>query len=139
MRKIYTAIISLLLLILISACGCNNSSSQNPPVEPTTGSTEPFEQSSDEAPSEETTDELFVMSNARPYCVMIDNDSNDSRPHAGLEDAYIVYEMYVEGKATRLMAVFKGTSTPKIGPVRSSRHYFLDYALDNDALYSHAG
>jgi len=27
----------------------------------------------------------------------------------------------------------------KIGPVRSSRHYFLDYALENDAIYVHFG
>ena len=27
----------------------------------------------------------------------------------------------------------------KIGPVRSSRHYYLDYALENDAIYVHYG
>ena len=80
-----------------------------------------------------------IYTDERAYAVMIDNDGNSSRPHAGLEDAYLIYEMYVEGRATRLMAVFKGAETPKIGPVRSSRHYFLDYALDNDALYAHAG
>lgn len=99
------------------------------PIETATEGTEPIE--------EETTYNIFTEE--RPYAVMIDNDGNSSRPHAGLEDAYLVYEMYVEGKATRLMAIFKGTEVPKIGPVRSSRHYFLDYVFDNDALYSHAG
>ena len=37
------------------------------------------------------------------------------------------------------MALFKGKSMDKIGPVRSSRHYFLDYALENDAIYVHFG
>ena len=37
------------------------------------------------------------------------------------------------------MALFKGQDLDKIGPVRSSRHYFLDYALENDAIYVHHG
>ena len=37
------------------------------------------------------------------------------------------------------MALFKGQNLEKIGPVRSSRHYFLDYALENDAIYVHYG
>ncbi len=27
----------------------------------------------------------------------------------------------------------------KIGPVRSARHYFIDYAMENDAIYTHFG
>ena len=45
-----------------------------------------------------------------------------------------------------MMALFKDSffdeetpSTLKIGPVRSSRHYFLDFALENDAIYAHCG
>ena len=37
------------------------------------------------------------------------------------------------------MAVFKDADTAKIGSVRSSRPYFLDYALENDAIYVHFG
>lgn len=37
------------------------------------------------------------------------------------------------------MALFKGKNIEKIGPIRSSRHYFLDYALENDAIYVHFG
>ena len=88
---------------------------------------------------EETAPSIAEETNTRPIAVMIDNDGNDSRPHAGLEDAYLLYEMYVEGNATRIMALFKDTNTAKIGPVRSSRHYFLDYALENDAIYVHFG
>lgn len=74
----------------------------------------------------------------RPIAVMIDNHE-DARPQAGLNDAYAVYEITVEGGLTRLMAVFKNSNIEKIGPVRSSRHYFLDYALENDAIYVHYG
>ncbi len=74
----------------------------------------------------------------RPIAVMIDNHSG-AWPQANLNKAYIVYEIVVEGGETRLMAVFKGQNLEKIGPVRSSRHYFLDYALENDAIYVHHG
>ena len=74
----------------------------------------------------------------RPIAVMIDNHSG-AWPQAGLNKAYMVYEIIVEGGETRLMALFKGADVDKIGPVRSSRHYFLDYALENDAIYVHYG
>lgn len=74
----------------------------------------------------------------RPIAVMIDNHS-DARPQVGINDAYMVYEILVEGGITRMMAVFKGVDLEEIGPVRSARHYFLDYALENDAIYVHFG
>ena len=74
----------------------------------------------------------------RPIAVMIDNHSG-AWPQANLNKAYLVYEIVVEGGETRLMALFKGQNLEKIGPVRSSRHYFLDYALENDAIYVHHG
>lgn len=76
--------------------------------------------------------------NDRPIAVMIDNHK-DAMPQANLNKAYIVYEIIVEGGETRLMALYKGQDLDKIGPIRSSRHYFLDYALENDAIYVHYG
>ncbi len=83
--------------------------------------------------------EKNVETDARPIAVMIDNDNSDARPQAGIEEAFLVYEMFVEGGSTRYMALFKNAETKKIGPVRSSRHYFLDYAMENDAIYAHFG
>ena len=83
--------------------------------------------------------EKYVESEERPVAVMIDNDNKDARPHAGLDEAYLIYEMIIEGGSTRFMALFKNTDTEKIGPVRSSRHYFLDYVMENDAIYTHFG
>lgn len=76
--------------------------------------------------------------NDRPIAVMIDNH-NLAWPQAGLNQAYLVYEAVVEGGETRLMALFKGVDIDKIGPVRSARHYFIDYAMENDAIYTHFG
>lgn len=78
-------------------------------------------------------------SKERSYAVMINNHSIARRNHAGLDDAYIVYEGIVEGGLTRLMAIFKDKQVARIGSVRSARHDFLDYALENDAIYIHFG
>ena len=89
------------------------------------------------AVEEEKTVQIFT-GNDRPIAVMIDNHS-DAWPQAGLNQAYMVYEIIVEGGETRLMALFKGADLDKIGPVRSARHYFIDYAMENDAIYVHFG
>ena len=79
-----------------------------------------------------------VNSNKRPIAIMIDNNVFNNA-HVGLQDAYLTYEIIVEGGLTRIMAIFKDINTSVIGPVRSSRHYFLDYALESDAIYAHYG
>ena len=83
--------------------------------------------------------ENYVNTNERPIAVMVDNDDKNARPHAGLQDAYLIYEMIIEGGSTRFMALYRGTDTEKIGPIRSSRHYYLDYVMENDAIYTHFG
>lgn len=79
-----------------------------------------------------------VDSKTRPYAVMI-NNHKAARPTAGLQDAYLVYEIVVEGGITRYLALYKDVEVEKIGSVRSSRHYYLDYAMENDAIYTHFG
>lgn len=76
--------------------------------------------------------------NDRSIAFMIDNNVN-AQPQSAINNAYIVYEIIVEGNETRLMAVFKGINEDIVGPIRSSRHYFLDYAMENDAIYAHLG
>lgn len=80
-----------------------------------------------------------LNSKTRPYAIMI-NNLGVARPlQSGLQDAMIIYEMIVEGGLTRYMAVFQDQNTERIGSIRSARHYFLDYALENDAIYVHHG
>ncbi len=78
-------------------------------------------------------------SNSRPYAVMINNIITARPLQSGLQDAYIIYEIIVEGGISRYMALFMDTNTTRIGSIRSARHYFLDYALENDAIYVHHG
>ncbi len=127
MKKIFTV---LLLVMLLCSCSKTQPVTQTP-SEPTQTS-----------PAEVTPDKFYTditSSDARPIAVMIDNDDETARPPAGVENAYLVYEITVEGAATRLMALFKNHDVSKVGPIRSARHYFLDYVLENDAIYVHAG
>ena len=90
---------------------------------------------------EEKTKKLTIFdenSNERPIAIMIDNNVGNNN-HIGLQESYLNYEIIVEGGLTRIMAIFKDKNVSTIGPVRSSRHYFLDYALENDAIYTHYG
>src|SRR5574344_1751549 len=75
----------------------------------------------------------------RPFAVMINNLGTARPLQSGLQDAIIMYEIIVEGGLTRYMAVFQDQTTERIGSIRSARHYFLDYALENDAIYVHHG
>ena len=82
---------------------------------------------------------IDVDSKSRSIAVMINNHPSARPYQSGLQDAYLVYELIVEGGLTRYLAVFKDQTTERIGSVRSARHYFLDYALENDAIYVHYG
>ena len=82
---------------------------------------------------------IDVSSDKRPYAVMINNNEAVWTYQSGLNDAYIVYELLTEGGIPRELAVFQKRDVPKIQSIRSSRHYFLDYSLENDAVYVHWG
>lgn len=76
--------------------------------------------------------------NDRPIVVMLDNYYK-ARPQAGLSEADVVYEVLAEGNITRYMAVIYTNKPKTIGPIRSSRPYFIDKALEYDPLYVHVG
>lgn len=77
-------------------------------------------------------------SKTRIEAVSIDNVA-EAYPQKGLQDAFIVYEFLVEGGSTRLLALYKDQDLTEIGPVRSARHYFIDYVMENDAIFTHFG
>ena len=67
-------------------------------------------------------------SKSRPYAIMINNVEGARKLQSGLQDAYMVYELMVEGGITRYLALFLDQTTERIGSIRSARHYYLDYA-----------
>lgn len=81
---------------------------------------------------------IDLDSKTRPYAVVIDN-VHAARPQYGIGEAYLIYEVIVEGGLTRMLALFKDVNVSQIGPVRSARHYFIDYAMENDAIFVHFG
>lgn len=75
----------------------------------------------------------------RPLAVMIDNHQL-ARPYQfNVQKADLVYEAVAEGGITRFLAVFHSQDVSKLGPVRSSRVYYIDWALEFPAYYSHVG
>ncbi len=71
--------------------------------------------------------------------VMID-DQFDARPQSGLSQAAVVWQAPAEGGIPRYMALYSGGGTPvTLGPVRSSRLYFIAWASEWKAVYAHAG
>lgn len=83
------------------------------------------------------TDEAIAT--RRPIAVMIPNNK-PAMPQYGLSKAAIIYEAPVEGRITRLMAIFEDfDELDRIGPVRSSRDYFLYTAMGFEAIYCNWG
>lgn len=70
--------------------------------------------------------------------IMIEN-SVFARPQSGLQDAGVVYEAIAEGGITRFMALFQDTRPQHIGPVRSLRPYYIDFAAPFQASIVHVG
>ena len=77
--------------------------------------------------------------NLLPVTVMIDNHTA-ARPQPGLQSASVVYETLAEGGIPRFMAEFADAASLKnVGPVRSTRPYFVRYAVEITNVLVHAG
>ncbi len=79
-----------------------------------------------------------AVNDKKIVAVVVENHP-DARPQSGLDKASIVYETIAEGGITRFLAFFQENEVSEIGPVRSARTYFLDWALEYDALFAHVG
>lgn len=75
----------------------------------------------------------------RPFAIMTEN-TRDAIPQYGLNKAAIIYECPVEGGITRLMAIYESTKgMDRIGNVRSCRPYYVYFASEYNAIYTHFG
>lgn len=70
--------------------------------------------------------------------IMIEN-SVYARPQSGLQEAGVVYEAVAEGGITRFLALFQDSRPQYIGPVRSLRPYYIDFAAPFQASIVHVG
>lgn len=89
-----------------------------------------------------TRDERKVWESRRPLSVMIENHE-EARPQSGLSNTDVVYEAIAEGGVPRFLAVFYcgAAEEVQIGPVRSARVYYVDWASEygDYPLYAHVG
>lgn len=75
----------------------------------------------------------------RPVAVMVNNVSY-AMPQYGVGQADIIFEIPVEGDATRFMALYGDyTQVPQICPIRSCRYYFPALSQGFDAFYVNWG
>lgn len=70
--------------------------------------------------------------------VMIEN-SPEARPQSGLQDAGVVFEAIAEGGITRFLAMYQEDQPKLVGPVRSLRPYYLDWAMGFNSSVAHVG
>jgi hypothetical protein len=73
-----------------------------------------------------------------PIAVMID-DQADARPQSGFNSASVVWHAPAEGGIPRYMLIFQDRIPEGVGPVRSSREYYIEWAAEWRAMYVHAG
>ncbi len=93
-----------------------------------------------------TKEQLDIWEKKRPLLVTIENHE-DARPQSGLSRTDVVYEAVAEGGITRFMGIYYCEATEPysgkydLGPVRSARTYFLDWASEYSdyPLYVHVG
>jgi hypothetical protein len=79
-----------------------------------------------------------AVANRHPIAVMVD-DLFAARPQSGFSAASIVWQAPAEGGIPRYMMIFQEGIPGDVGPVRSSRYYFIAWAAELRAVYAHAG
>lgn len=87
-------------------------------------------------------DGVYVRTDAAPaypLAVVIEN-MIEARPTSGVARANLVWEAPTEAGITRFLAIYADESAVnEIGPVRSARPYYVDWAEEVHALFAHVG
>jgi len=117
-----------ILITLLIITGCNKNIEDDNIIE-------------NEKPKEEIKEVSIIdmNSNKRPYAVVINNFPSATKVQSGLQEAYMIYEFPIEGGMSRSLAMYKDKKDVKIGTIRSARHDYIDYVLENDAIFVHFG
>jgi len=79
-----------------------------------------------------------AIAERHPIAVMVD-DLSPARPQSGFSAASVVWQAPAEGGIPRYMMVFQENTPGDVGPVRSSRYYYIAWAAELRAVYAHAG
>lgn len=139
----WAAVALVVILAVLAMTGCKNKGQvvEEPPIEDVENGDAVAEEVINENLAVNPLTGLLIDKEAagrRPVAVMI-NNIKKALPQSGIGQADVIYETLAEGNITRLLAVFQDFDAEKIGPVRSARHYYLNFAFDHDAIYVHYG
>ena len=126
----YKKILLILLSLIILATGCGKKENKNEPEK---------EEKEENVIVDQKVDIINLDSTSRPYAVVINNYPSAVKVQTGLNEAYMVYEIPIEGGMSRSVAFYKDIADLKIGTIRSARHNYLDYVLEHDAIFVHFG
>lgn len=135
-------------LFLLAACllilsACSKKAPEVVEVVKGNGDQQQTEEPLEEEPQEEaevffqfplTGEKTSEEPQGRAVAAMINNQP-EARPQTGLSKADIVYEVLSEGSITRFLAIYQSEKPENMGPIRSSRDYFIELAQGYDALY----
>lgn len=77
--------------------------------------------------------------NDRPVTGIMIENSPDARPQSGIDQAGVVFEAVAEGGITRFLTLWQDSGPTYVGPVRSVRPYYLQWAQGFDAAIAHVG
>lgn len=148
------ALVVILLALICVCCSMQQdepentqpSSSTTVPTTQTTAPTETTVPPTTQSPTQPSTEEynpftgevLAEPINARPFLISI-NNSRNAMPLCGLNDADIVFEMLVNERSTRCLALVTDVNAiERIGSIRSMRFNFIDItkAYGGIAIYA---
>lgn len=152
-RAARTPVLALVMTIALALilCGCKGDDTPDAssalPAGSSKSNTEPA------PPAENTPDAAPILSpltglvvededydgNQRPIAVVVGNRKQD-RPQRGLAKAEVVYEIMEKNGTTDLMALYPAsTRTPKVGPVTAAQDAFAQFAIAQNAIFTHTG
>ena len=136
-------VIALIIALVIIAAGIAAflllSSSSHKTTAPKVVTKKQIKPVSDLVPSNLTGLPVNPSLNKLPVTAVMVENSLAARPQSGLGQAGVVFEALAEGGVTRFMALYQDTAPTYVGPVRSARPYFIQWALGFDAAYAHVG
>jgi hypothetical protein len=89
-------------------------------------------------------DGLFIEEGQKqpPIAAVVIENMIEAQPLSGIDKASLVFEAITEANITRFLAFYSLDNLKddfKIGPIRSARPYFLDWASEFQALFGHVG
>lgn len=150
------------LLAAILLFGCSKSASKSP-IQPPTSASEPVPKQSSPPPASPTgttpdksahtpapptptltAGPIYLLARPEktlwpgPATVVVEN-SSQSRPQAGLNEADLVIEALAESEISRFLAFYWSRAAGRIGPVRSARSYAVTIADVYRAPFAHSG